>query len=297
MGPNAHPLLVLPQEESEDDSWSSQINVLENLKSDTSARDLWQQRLRGVPCSNLSEYDNPLLRAIESIHVVNPEESHCSLFLQKFSGKAYSVDHQILEQIRSQAPRCFTAKVADFNDNLAYDMPSQRGLMHLGVDHDRLECLEGRTTDCDVQGSYLSTETTIPQPAHVDYDWQVLQSLGQHLYIGFFPLTKEGMFLQVWPSREKEEEPTVSGQIVYVPFGSLLVLPATTIHGGGFRTTSRLSTIAGNLRFHLYIAQNGIHLPQHQTNKYTEPSNPARLLEERYIDSPHLNMLRDHLFV
>lgn len=111
------------------------------------------------------------------------------------------------------------------------------------------------------------------------------------------------MFLQVWPTASCDADPAalVSGQIVYIPFGRILLLPASTIHGGGFRTTSLGDGAAyGNLRFHLYVASGGegsTFLPLHQSNKYTEPLDKATELSRRYVDSHHMPMLMRHLFV
>ena len=98
---------------------------------------------------------------------------------------------------------------------------------------------------------------------------------------------------------------TIPGRVIFIPYGKLLVLPAHTIHGGGFRTTPITTTNQqqyqeeedGNLRFHLYIARNQAKLPQHQTNKYTEPNDKSKELSYRYVDSPLMNELLDCLFV
>ena len=84
----------------------------------------------------------------------------------------------------------------------------------------------------------------------------------------------------------------IHGEIIYIPFGKLLTLPASTIHGGGFRTNQD----NGNLRFHLYLAQGDSKLPDYQTNKYTEPYDKTKELCDRYVDSPHMKVLLDHLF-
>jgi hypothetical protein len=111
------------------------------------------------------------------------------------------------------------------------------------------------------------------------------------------------MFLQVWPTASSDADPStpVDGQIVYIPYGKILLLPASTIHGGGFRTTSMDDgTAYGNLRFHLYVASGGegnTLLPLHQSNKYTEPLDKGTELSCRYVDSRHMPILMRHLFV
>jgi hypothetical protein len=90
----------------------------------------------------------------------------------------------------------------------------------------------------------------------------------------------------------------IEGEVIFIPFGNVLLLPANTIHGGGFRTSSMKDDGPnGNLRFHVYVARNGVDLPEHQTNKYTEPNDRRKELSERYIDAPYLSNLVDGFFV
>jgi hypothetical protein len=110
------------------------------------------------------------------------------------------------------------------------------------------------------------------------------------------------MFLQVWPTSSIDADPStpVDGQLVYIPYGKILLLPASTIHGGGSRTSSLADGASyGNLRFHLYVASGGegnTILPLHQSNKYTEPLDKATELSRRYVDSRHMPVLMEHLF-
>eukprot|EP00980_Cylindrotheca_fusiformis_P030732 scaffold25323_cov113-Cylindrotheca_fusiformis.AAC.1 len=125
-------------------------------------------------------------------------------------------------------------------------MQSQRGLEHLGIPSHTLKEMLGAE---EYLGSFLTTETSMPQPPHVDYTWQILDQYSRDdLKLGFFPLTSEGMFLQVWQRNDTMEE--IPGEIIFVPYGKLLVLPADTIHGGGYRTAPLDSGVNGNLRFH-----------------------------------------------
>ena len=188
--------------------------------------------------------------------------------------------------------------VADFNDNLQYHMQQERGLRHFpGLNSEHVDELEAAIQANEYLGSFLTTKSSLPQPPHADYPWEVLEEHAedQSLRIGFFPLTNEGMFLQVWPTVDKTTE-MVEGEIIFIPHGKLLTVPASTIHGGGFRT-SQTTTSSGNLRFHLYIATQQATLPAHQTNKYTEPADRRKELSRRYVDSKHMNVLLEHFFV
>lgn len=268
-----------------------------------------------------------------------------------------------------RSPSRFSARVADFNDNLFYDMQEIRGIQHLLLQeqlHDDGESEDSNSGTEDIQdedkkeeqeslssssssyrssglscpslsssssslessvaqfegflsceeylGSFLTTESTIPQPPHVDYSWEVLEEhfssrnnddedhdTAPDLMIGFFPLTNEGMFLQIWPTCPDRQDTStiIEGQLIFIPYGKLLLLPANTIHAGGFRSErpDRGCGPYGNLRFHLYIAKGGRQLPDHQTNKYTEPSDRRKELSDRYIDAPYLPDLIDGFFV
>jgi hypothetical protein len=261
------------------------------LKAETSpvGQRLWQKRkqLREEQEDPEDEdCDRCCWQALKSIKILHDDEGEeCRDWLDAFGGTLYFIpDHVLQEDVPS--PARFTAKVADFNDNLYYAMQTKKGLDHLGS----LQDLEALVPANEHLASFLSTESTIPQPAHVDYSWDILAST-KDLQVGFAPLTEDGMFLQVWPTAPQETT-TVPGQIIYIPFGKLLVLPASTIHGGGFRTAHH-----GNLRFHLYLAQNESKLPDYQTNKYTEPHDKGSELCDRYVDAPFMQELLDYLFI
>ena len=162
----------------------------------------------------------------------------------------------------------------------------------------------------------MRTERTMFQPAHVDYDYPVLKEYSRKLYIAFFPLTKEGTFLQLWKDDcssvgSNDEDcnnydntaTTVEGTVVYIPYGNMLIVPADTIHGGGFKRGEY-----GNLRFHLYIelleqdenetpiknettAMKNYDLLIHPMNKYTEEYDQRRELCERFVDANGLDRL------
>mmetsp|Transcript_28809 Transcript_28809/g.52624 ORF Transcript_28809/g.52624 Transcript_28809/m.52624 type:complete len:439 (+) Transcript_28809:62-1378(+) len=126
-------------------------------------------------------------------------------------------------------------------------------------------------TQVKYRGSFMQTERTMYQPAHVDYDYPILQEYGKRLFLAFFPLTEEGAFLQLWQddyddpttatastedeevrSKKYEGKKTATiiqeGTVVYIPRGKMFIVPSDTIHGGGFKRGH-----GGNLRFHLYI--------------------------------------------
>lgn len=266
----------------------------EQIPIDNDARTLWKKILRkDVDATN---HSSKLLSALSSIIVLDDEAREID-FLDRFGGQLSKVSSELLEGLRTHAPDLHNmSTVADFNDNLCYHMQQERGLRHFdGLDSDAVAELEDTIQANEYLGSFLTTKSSLPQPAHVDYPWEILQGQGHNLRIGFFPLTDEGMFLQVWPTIDPPEE--VEGQVIFIPKGTLLTVPASTIHGGGFRTTEMATCPRGNLRFHLYIATNEAVLPAHQTNKYTEPGDRRKELCRRYVDSKHMDTLMQEFFV
>jgi len=213
-------------------------------------------------------------------------------WLKGYQGTLHSISDDLIRRIHKVSPSSFTARVADFNENLSYKMQEQPGLEHLGISSNLIGDVVGSN---EFLISFMSTEETIPQPAHVDFTWENLEKHGDDLDIGFFPLTKDGMFLQMW-QRNDDVNVTVEGELIYIPFGRLLILSSKTIHGGGFRTTRNLSR-PGNLRAHLYIAKNKANLSITQTNKYTEPGDKRHELSERYVNCPKMEKIVDLLFV
>ena len=273
--------------------------------------------------------------------------------LDAHDGHLIDVGPRILEGLRDAAPSRLAARVGDYNGNLFYEMQAaNRDIASIivedhrrrrmrrgdgGHDDDEGIALQESSIRRDVEdfeatirgslfqsnisyrGSYMTTESTMFQPAHVDYDYDVLQTYGKKLYLSFFPLTHEGAFLQLWRDAivgvklEAETggdvdryndsvciDDVVEGTVVFIPYGKMLIVPSDTIHGGGFRRGS-----GGNLRFHLYIALDGDEtevggkgttLLDHPMNKYTERHDKRRELCERYVDSNGLDHLVGNFF-
>ena len=97
------------------------------------------------------------------------------------------------------------------------------------------------------------------QNPHYDFKQEVLAKNGDNMYLGFTPLTEDGMFLQVWT---KEGH----GTVLYIPLGEFVILPSKTMHAGGF--CSRV--VSGNLRLHFYFYLNKVVPEPHNTNVYSD---------------------------
>jgi hypothetical protein len=258
-------------------------------------------------------------KSFKTIVIMDDQVDASRQVLEAFHGKLHDVSDALMKEMKTAMPDHPAAKVADFNENISYSMLDKRGLLGMfeaarggftAADGDvvveggggSLPVLQGLVNEFEstlqaavgsnkiqYQGSFLKTEETVPQPAHVDFTWEYLEEEGERLFIGFFPLTEEGMFLQFWENNEPKEAET--GKVIYVPPGKLFIVPADTVHGGGFKTSD-----AGNPRFHLYIASQGKSLPEHQQNKYTEEHDRTKELCDRLTDAPRLPDLIELIF-
>ena len=100
--------------------------------------------------------------------------------------------------------------------------------------------------------SYILSNRSWIQNPHQDIAKGVLsseecnQEQEAATFVAFFPLTKAGMFLQLWDLKRQGE-----GILVYLPINYMLVVPGNTVHSGGF-----MSSANGNPRCHLYVYKN-----------------------------------------
>mmetsp|Transcript_28586 Transcript_28586/g.60964 ORF Transcript_28586/g.60964 Transcript_28586/m.60964 type:complete len:360 (-) Transcript_28586:69-1148(-) len=281
---------------------------------------------------NLTEKEQLLRKALSSILVLDSTTSCPTVhtLLDSYNGHLVDIGTNLLEGLRNAAPSQLAARVGDYNENLFYEMREMdqdigsiiRGSETAALGDDSIldsliqqdiesfECSIRQSlqhTDLSYRGSFMQTEQTMYQPAHVDYDYPILQSYGKRLFLAFFPLTEEGAFLQLWQDPMKkshEDRGVVEGTVVYIPYGSMFLVPSDTIHGGGFKRGH-----GGNLRFHLYIAmedndvkgldergEKEITLLDHPMNKYTEKHDRRRELCERFVDAKGLESLLGNFF-
>jgi hypothetical protein len=108
----------------------------------------------------------------------------------------------------------------------------------------------------------ITTNESQCQIPHMDVKEPELREAS---YVGFIPATRNGMYLEVWPVHNLcPGMKKIQGEIIFIPLGSLLVLPATTIHGGGMKaplpptTTDSVvdqshGVIHQHPRFHFYV--------------------------------------------
>ena len=280
-----------------------------------------------------TSHEKQLQATLSSILILaSPTNPRVESLLSSYNGQLIPIGTNILLGLRNAAPTSLAARVGDYNENLFYEMEkkdmdlesiirasttSTSTTNNNGLDVSTLqqELTSFETTlrqtlqheNISYRGSFMQTESTMYQPAHVDYDYSILSKYGSKLFLAFFPLTEEGAYLQLWQDDENVsiDDPR-EGTVVFIPYGNMLIVPSDTIHGGGFKRGE-----GGNLRFHLYIEiledeevvvedrgveekkedTNNIALLDHPMNKYTEKYDRRRELCERFVDANGLDKL------
>jgi hypothetical protein len=101
---------------------------------------------------------------------------------------------------------------------------------------------------CLQPGALRSPHGTVPQIAHRDFSASMYRDrFPNQLFIGFMPVTTDGMFIQVWNGPG-------TAKLVFIPYGYFLFLPGDTVHAGwmyaGWICTSLHQY---NYRLHFYI--------------------------------------------
>lgn len=140
-----------------------------------------------------------------------------------------------------------------------------------------LDMTEEKTKNLAFQPSLVISEVHKPQGAHIDYD----TSLGydQKYMIAFLPLTETGQFLQLWEKSVNGENSR--GQVVFIPKGQMVLVPGSTIHGGGFRADVRSDNIHAHMRLHFYV------YPGEQTSQIDRHKNEY-MNESVYLQNKEL---------
>ena len=134
-----------------------------------------------------------------------------------------------------------------------------------------------KTEEVHIQMNLMYSKFSKLQMPHVDFDWKALDLYGNKLYVGFFPLTCDGMELVYWTkSADTKDEGKCYGKHVKINYQELLILPGKFPHAGGFYTGAD-----GNPRVHLYIATGTARLPVVEENRYRKNSGP--LFSKKFV--------------
>jgi len=107
------------------------------------------------------------------------------------------------------------------------------------------DCLGVAVEDVTLESSYLKSPGCAPQFPHFDFHARELEKHSGKVFIAVTPLTAAGSYLQVWDQHAVGSP----GEVLYIPHGTLLILPGNTLHGGGFQSCFELL----DLRLHFYI--------------------------------------------
>jgi len=305
------------------DSFTSTVDVANNPKPDASPCLLIRAEDASEPLADRSAPDGDGAPSDIVVALDSPSRPEVAAILQRHDASLVHVGADLLRGLREAAPDRLAARVGDYNENLMYEMRGGdldvAGIIrsagrrlddggdgsardHGGMPVDDVRDFETSLRralghdDLRYRGSFMRTDVSIPQPAHVDYDYPVLSEHGRRLHLAFFPLTEEGCYLQLW-QHEDDAEVETEGTVVHIPHGRMLIVPSDTIHGGGFRRGP-----TGNLRFHLYVEllgdgnteeeeDGGPRLLDRPVNRYTERHDRRRELCERYVDARGLDRL------
>ena len=140
--------------------------------------------------------------------------------------------------------------------------------------------------DLEFYLSFLKSLDMDMQPPHIDQKWENAVPLNDFPrksksryyngnyeewvpFIALFPLTEDGMTVEVWHARSQHDQPELPehkvGRLVKIHLGQILLLRADVVHAGGFMTAE-----SGNPRGHLYIYKNprDARHPLHLSNCY-----------------------------
>jgi len=200
-----------------------------------------------VRCAHIMDTDfleHVLLRA-DSRYGCDWEKRSKNYEFHKVNGvrglKYWSSNH------RSRNGFCDFLPVAQFNDFLQKDLLPALDLMlpkgNTYKIHFTMTLLYSsfKRSDRVLQTPHLDNKSTCLA------DWH---SRGIYQLICMFPLEAEGMILQVFPDGVRDATSNVppsgtedncrnQGQLIYIPYGRMLLFPATLYHAGGIRFSPR----------------------------------------------------------
>ncbi|KAL7523671.1 hypothetical protein ACHAXR_000281, partial [Thalassiosira sp. AJA248-18] len=162
-----------------------------------------------IPPQNrsLTQEEQLLRQALNSILVLNSTSCpEVQSLLDAYNGHLVDIDTHLLEGLRHAAPPQLAARVGDYNENLFYEMrdidqnigsiiiQGSSSSDNKAEEHDQdttgrmdnnIESFETsirqslQRTNVTYRGSFMQTEHTMYQPAHVDYDYPILQMYGK----------------------------------------------------------------------------------------------------------------------
>lgn len=125
------------------------------------------------------------------------------------------------------------------------------------------------------------------QMPHTDSTRKVLKELfadGPLPYNGICPLQPNGSYMTLWSQIDihggEIGGPQERGQLIFIPHGKILMLPANVVHCGGYN--SRMSN--GNLRLHIYAYPGGKVINIDSTNEYYSTDKYAHMISDEELN-------------
>jgi len=137
------------------------------------------------------------------------------------------------------------------------------------------------------------------QKPHTDFSEEYIQKCKEKNHcaaVGFMPLEKCGMWIRYWkqyrareevvvaaapvvvaaaPGPAATEDSDVTGTLLFIPYGHIVVIPMTLLHAGGYRVSA-----TGSKRCHFYLyagdEDNYAEAPLNHRNSYFCPDKPPK---------------------
>ena len=106
-----------------------------------------------------------------------------------------------------------------------------------------------------------------PQKPHIGFmDKDLPKEL--YFYNAIIPLTSKGSYLEVWNHPIKDKTEPSEGQVVHIPYGSILIIEQDTVHAGAFKPEFVLGY--ERIGFHINRNSGKTSLPATQNIKYRD---------------------------
>ena len=93
------------------------------------------------------------------------------------------------------------------------------------------------------------------EASHLDFGLEKAKEMidrGVHLFIGLIPMQQEGNWIRIHPNLNQKDPKTMLGNLIFRPVGTLMLMPASMVYGGGMRLGP-----SGNpcIKVHYFLSQ------------------------------------------
>ena len=76
------------------------------------------------------------------------------------------------------------------------------------------------------------------EASHLDFGLEKAKEVidrGVHHFIGLVPLQRDGNWTRIHPNLNQKDPKTMLGNLIFTPVGTLMLMPASMVYGGGIR--------------------------------------------------------------